>query len=171
MKEVNRRAYDCIVAACEALEPEARAEARASGRTMASCMHSLMLPTIKAYLDPDGGKERQEDAREKRWHVVIRFWDVSDGFDNGHLEADNTDKGEIMVGLKSVGFKLQEYAETLYGKDHGIEVFSDRRMANRIGGAHPAISRGDGTCTLRMEYSKPGGDDKFGFATATITRA
>lgn len=146
-----------VEALCEVLRPQAELIASTEGRTLSSCLVSLIRPLVKSYLDPDApcATLRLVDNRTKPWKASMQFWDISEGDERGELLAE-TDP-EIYTGLGGITEAIWEYVNQVHEEDgvthNDISAMRDTLMAKRMAGIRPAISRGDGKATLKIYYA------------------
>jgi len=163
---------DALEVICSALLHKAEVLADCSSRTVISCLTSLLRKEVAAHLTPGARTGKSlTDNRERKWSVKIWFWDVTHGMAMAELIAENDD--EIIQGLPAIGDAIREYAQDLHNEDgfdaSKLSEFSAVARAKRMGGMHPAISKGGGEATLRVRYTF--GDEKYYICQADISRA
>jgi len=163
---------DALESICTTLMPRAEILAEGTGRTTISCLISILRKEIVKYVTPGvGGHTTISDNRERKWSVKIWFWDVTNGEGARELIAENDE--EIMYGLPAIGTAICEYAQDMHEEDghdtSKLPEFSAVAMAKRMGGMHPAISKGGGEATLRVRYQLD--DGKYYICQADISRA
>ena len=146
---------DAMAVICKALEPQAQIMASGTGRTLQSCLATLIRPMIGHYLHPETKSQGNKDVdlRERMWTVTIQFWDITQNIDRPDLLADN--EGEQIRGLNTVIDVVREYADQMH-EDYGVDdipEFDMLKMQKRMHGMRPAISRGGGKATLRINYA------------------
>jgi len=140
----------------EAFKQDAEAEQTRTGRTLISCLMTLLRPRFVEAIAPRGeGTMKNEDGREKRWTVETTFWDVTNGIARADLIGE-CDK-ETVKGMGGVQALLEEYVVSMHHKSiresWDIPEFSATSLKRRLGGLRPSISRGEGASTLRIYYS------------------
>jgi len=163
---------EALASICTTLMPRAEILAEGTGRTVISCLSSILRKELGTYVTPGAGRySTVSDNRERKWLVKIWFWDVTAGDGEGELIAEND--AEIISGLPALGVAICEYAQEIHGEDgydaSELPEFGAVAMAKRMGGMHPAISKGGGEATLRVRYAF--GDGKRYVCQADVSRA
>ena len=140
----------------EAFKQDAEAEQTRTGRTLVSCLMTLLRPHFVEAIAPRGeGTMKNEDGREKQWTVETSFWDVTNGMNKADLVQECEE--ETVRGMGGVQTLLEDYVVLAHPKrvkePADIPEFSATSLKRRLGGLRPSICRGEGEGTLRIYYS------------------
>lgn len=140
----------------EAFKQDAEVEQTRTGKTLISCLMTMLRPHFLEAISPRGeGTLLNEDGRQKQWIVEISFWDVSNGVDRADLVGEC--EKETVKGMAGVQAALEEYVVPMHSryikKPGDIPEFSATGLKRRLGGLRPSISRGEGVGTLRIYYT------------------
>lgn len=147
--------HQAVAIVCERLKPAAQQMAATSGRSVSSCIATMLRPMIVNYMDTGEAvnMDKERDHRTRNWEVRILLWDMSHGEEEGEL-LFSTPTPETIRGLRSVGERIREVAAETHGLGTASSVreFTTQSMVKRMGGMHPAIVRGRGKATTRIRY-------------------
>ena len=153
---------------CSSLNHAATLEAKRTNREIYAVIVSEFRRYVREQIDPKYIAARI-DTREAMWNVSLLFWDVSEGSDRGDLIAE-TEKTELVRGFHGVTALILDYAAQVHPELDvaTLRPFAAENLAKRMGGIRPAISRGGGTATTKIQYQV---GDKYYNCIVTVTRA
>ncbi len=138
---------------CKVLMDRAQKLAESTERKIGSCIMTLMRPYVWAYLEPEI-RALRFDNRERFWEVAIYFWDIAT--DQSSAELIGKSSIEEVRGMNKISELIRSFVADIHKPDgltcDHFPEFDPVRMAKRLGGMRPAISRGDGKATLRIYY-------------------
>lgn len=156
----------CAKDICNSLKHTATLEAKRTKREICAVIISEFRKYVKDEVDPQAAAKA--DSRESMWQINMHFWDVSEGSDRGELVAQ-TDP-ETVRGFHGVTTAILEYAIQAHPELElaNLRPFSAENLAKRMGGIRPAISRGGGTATTKIQYQVAG---KYYSCIVTVARA
>lgn len=149
---------------------EAELLAKATGRSVLSCLGTLIRPHIGYVLDPST-EPSEGDARERDWRIKFETWDVSGGNHGGFAIAESEEN--VVSGLDSVVDEIVDYMKKLYEKRDfcpvdKINKFNTTSLKKRLHGLRPTISRSGGYGRTTIRYVV---DDKIFVMVINICRA
>ena len=150
---------DALDLVMQAVEPDATDMAQSTGRTVPSCMSTIVREMMKQKYEYGTIKaiEDSKDARLRQFTIKFWWWDVYGGLSNADLLAE-TDPEEV-AGLEGIREAVQEYADALYqsfGKTHeDIDEMSSENLMRKLKNLRTTISRKGGHGTLRVYYTSP----------------
>ena len=147
--------HQAVAVVCDRLKGPAQQMAAASGRSVSSCLATMLRPMIVNYLDTGEAvnMDKERDHRTRNWEVRMYVADISRGEAESEL-LFSTPTPETIRGLRSVGERIREVAVEVHGLGTASSVreFTTQSMVKRMGGMHPAIVRGQGKATTRIRY-------------------
>ena len=146
-------ALDIVVAK---LLPSANILADATSRAPLACLMTILRPHVALRVDPSKHKV-DIDLRRRRWAIKITVFDL-DG-----EEDDCAFDEETVQGLDEVGVAIRECIELAH-EDADFNILcvpelTDTNLKKRMAGLHPAISRGGGKATTRINYALANGKE------------
>lgn len=125
---------------------------RLDGKSAYSALSALLRPFIKtSYVGETVNEAEFRDNRTRDWSVKVYIWDMGNGQQTGELVQEY--HTQVCAGLIAVGTWLRTAMEEQHGTEpEHVEQFTERIMAQRMGGMHAAISKGKGKATTRIKY-------------------
>jgi len=146
------------------LRPMAEKMEDVSGRTVTSCLSTLILQELK-YIEHPSTRPKDGatmDGRFRKWKLDFKFWEISEGMARGTLLAES-EEDEVVTGMDAVCELIREYTAKVHEivlTDTANAEFAIPNMLRRLGGMRPAISRGGGLAHLKIHYDL-GTKEKF----------
>lgn len=156
---------DAIAQLHDAILPAAQLQAQTSGRTILSCMTTMVRAMLRSHMQPPK-MDRGRDIRMRDWKVKIYFWDITYGFEGGVLLGENSGSGDTITGLQAVVPFVKQYASDMHPGEQ-LDVFGGGPLRQRFGGLYSAISKGSGKASTRLHYKI---DDKKLMCQVDISR-
>jgi len=144
---------DKIAAICEEMLPAATTLSEAENRELVNCLVTIFRAHARAWVYPET-VESSVDFRTRKWAVRLIFWNVAEGNERGEIIGES-EEDEIASGLFAVAKIIREYAELMHGAEvdiSTIEIFTDLRLNKRLTGMRPAISKGGGVASTKLNY-------------------
>ncbi len=154
LEQDARELEEALDVICGALQPGAEALASATGRTVLSCITTLLRPMLANYLATGHpiNLAKEQDNRTRQWSVKLYIYNLTLSEDVPDLEFES--EVELVRGLPAVGEVIRETVADHHDLDSPEELapFTSLRMAKRMGGMYPAVVRGNGKAITRIPY-------------------
>lgn len=153
-----------LTAVVDILRPMAEQMEDGTGRTITSCLSTLILQELK-YIEHPSTRPKDgatTDGRFRKWKLDFKYWEISEGMSRGTLLAES-EQDEVVTGMDAVCDLIREYTSRVHEvvlTDASNAEFTIPNMLRRLGGMRPAISRGGGKAYLKIHYEL-GTKEKF----------
>jgi hypothetical protein len=130
-------------------------EAGRKGKPSIATVKTILAPylrrSMKGCLDATAGP----DGRAKPFLVTGKFFDMARGKDAAHLIGE-TDEDEAIVSQAGIFEALAGWLEELHADEELSEDASLEGLSKKSASLRSMLSRGNGVCTLRVNYEADG---------------
>ena len=167
MKKISfKRALGVVV---NSKLPEAEKLADATGRSVLSCLSTIIRPHIGYHLNPETTPS-EIDHREREWKFTMQIYDLRQGMVGAPLVDERKDV--IVVGMETIANDMTRFVRHCHSRAEyappEAQEFNPVNLKKRLGGMRPAISKSGGYANTSIQYVV---DDDHYLLTVQMCRA